>query len=90
MFYNLSCHRAKTFLKAYINKELEKELEDVNPVVIENYITNGYSTRRGLFAKYSNEQIKRMGGIARSHANYLGNETGNSTADHYNRVAMRK
>ena len=83
-FANLSNHRAGVALRA----RAEGKLESIEPVVLNNYLTNGYSTRRGLFAKYSEKQLERMGKIAMSHADYLGNEI-DSTTDHYNRVAMR-
>lgn len=85
LFYNLSPHRAKQFLKARKNGRLA----DIDERVIGNYITNGYSTRRGLFAKYSEKALERMECIASSHADYLGCETGDSKTDHYNRVRMR-
>lgn len=83
-FANLSNHRAGIVLRA----RAEGKLAGIEPVVINNYLTNGYLTRKGLFAHYSEAQLERMGKIARSHADYLGHEI-DSTTDHYNRVALR-
>ena len=60
----------------------------ISTTVWENYITNGYNTRRGLMADYS-KTLNRMNEIARSHANLMGCETGDSTTDHMIRVRMR-
>lgn len=85
MFSNLSFHRAKQVLKAI----KENKINLVNPIVLNNYMTNGHSTKKGLFYNYTQEELERMERIARSHANYLGCETGDSTTDHENRVFMR-
>lgn len=84
LFSNTKNHRAKKFLTLY-KKGL---LANVNPIVIENYLTNGYNTRRGLLANYTDEQIERMKDIGRSHADYIGHEI-DSTTDHDNRVYIR-
>lgn len=83
--YNTSPHRARRLLKAY----QDGTLSAVPSEVINNYKTNGYITRRGLFADYS-ASLDRIRKIARSHADLLGCESGNSTTDHYARVAMRQ
>ena len=83
-FYNLSNHRARIALRARV----EGKIKDIDSVILNNYLTNGYSTRRGLFANYTEKQLEKMGKIARSHADYLGCEV-DSTTDHYNRVAVR-
>lgn len=85
LFYNTKFHRAKVALKAY----LEGKLEQVDAQVWNNYITNGYTTRRGLFANYTDGKVKRMDQLARSHADYMGSETGSSKLDHEHRVMMR-
>lgn len=85
MFSNLSFHRAKQVLKAI----KEDKIHLINPIVLNNYMTNGHSTKKGLFHKYTQEELERMERIARSHADYLGYETGDSTTDHENRVFMR-
>lgn len=85
LFSDLRRHRAQQAIKAW-------EAGDVGTVipyyVWENYITNGYNTRRGLYADYSSKE-ERINRIARSHADYLGCETGDSSTDHKNRVALR-
>lgn len=85
LFYNLSNHRATQAIRAYA----KGDVGTVIPMwVWENYITNGYNTRRGLYANYSQKEYKiRL--IARSHADYLGMETGDSSFDHHQRVMMR-
>ena len=82
--YDISPHRARQALRAYQNRTLD----DIDSDVWNNYITNGYTTRRGLFARYGNDTKYRMTNIARSHADHLGNEI-NSTADHNARIEMR-
>lgn len=83
LFSNLKVHRAKQAIKAWENGDVGT----IIPMwVWENYITNGYNTRRGLYADYSSKE-ERIKKIARSHADYL--ETGDSKVDHENRVAMR-
>jgi len=84
LFLNLSPHRAKIAIKNY--KLYQKGL--INESVWGNYITGGRSTKAGLFrTKTSKEKLNL---IAQSHADYLGQETGDSTTDHYNRVRLRK
>ena len=85
LFYDLSPHRARVVIQAYNSGKLQQ----VHPMVFENYINNGYTTRRGLFVKYTNEDLLKMEKIGRSHADYLGSETGDSSQDHYNRVRIR-
>jgi len=82
--YNTSPRRSSQLLRAL----KDGTIHNISPNIIQNYATNGYTTRRGLFANYEKkeEKIKQ---IAQSHADYMGLETGNSTRDHYNRVAMR-
>jgi hypothetical protein len=82
--YNTSHHRAMIALKLYKNNQLKK----VAPEIWNNYITNGHTTCKGLLANYDNK-LEKIKNIARSHADYLGNETGNSGIDHTNRVDMR-
>lgn len=86
IYSNLTAHRAAVYMKA----RREGRLQEIDPRVLENYLHNGFLTRRGLFARYSEERLQRMGKIARSHADYLGQETGDSRTDHDNRVNMRK
>lgn len=84
LLYNTKPHRARKALDTYQNKQLK----NVHPDVWQNYITNGYKTRKGLLFNYSAREIERIGEIAKSHANYLGNEK-NSSLDHENRKRMR-
>ena len=83
LFYNLNNHRAIKSIEAW-------DKGDVGTVipyyVWENYITNGYNTRRGLYADYSKKE-DRMYQIARSHAECLGGY--DSTTEHNIRVTMR-
>ena len=83
LFSNLSNHRAKIAIKNYKKYKSGK----IDSAVWDNYITNGYSTRAGLFRS---KNINRMKLMAKSHADYLGGETGNSKYDHYNRVKIRR
>jgi len=83
LFSNLKWWRAKVALKAYTNGTYKK----VPSEIWENYITNGYNTRAGLF-RTSRNKLDRIKKIARSHADYLGNEV-SSSADHYARMGMR-
>jgi len=83
IFTNLKPHRAKQAIKSY-NDYLNGKIPCF---VWENYITNGYSTRRGLYANYEKNE-ERIRSISRSHADMLGNER-NSTTDHNIRVKMR-
>jgi len=82
--FNTTCHRAKTLLRLWL--EEREVLKKIDPVVLENYIHNGHLTRAGLFRS---RKIKRMQRVADSHAEYVGNETGDSLMDHLNRVRMR-
>ena len=82
--YNTSSWRAARLLNAHLAGTLSK----VHPEVIENYKTNGYTTRRGLFADYS-KSLAKIKKIAHSHADYLGHESGNSVVDHLARVRLR-
>src|SRR5574344_288771 len=43
--YNTTAHRCKQIIKAYKNGTLK----DVPAYVLQNYVNNGYNTRRGLF-----------------------------------------
>lgn len=85
LFSDLRHHRAQQAIKAW-------EAGDVGTVipyyVWNNYITNGFNTRRGMYADYSSKE-ERINRIARSHADYLGCESGDSSTDHKNRVALR-
>ena len=84
LFYNLSNHRALKAINAWNNGDVGTTI----PMYVwENYITNGYNTRLGLYANYE-EKKERMKHIARSHSMYLGCEIDSKT-DHYNRVRMR-
>lgn len=85
LLYNTKAHRAQVALDAFIAGKLEQ----VDAQVWKNYITNGYTTRRGLFANYTDGKVKRMDQLARSHADFMGSETGSSKLDHEHRVMMR-
>ena len=84
LFYNLKNHRALKAINAWNNGDVGTVIPTW---VWENYITNGYNTRRGLYADYSKKE-DRMKRIAISHSMYLGCEIDSKT-DHYNRVRMR-
>ena len=81
--YNTTRHRTLQVLKAWKNGTLS----NVDGLILENYITNGYNTRRGLFANYEKKE-NRIKQIAISHADYMGSEV-NSTIDHNNRKKLR-
>lgn len=84
LFSNLSPHRASQAIKNY-QKYLDGKIADW---VWNNYVTNGYNTRRGLLADYSHKET-RIKQIAKSHADYDMYATGDSTHDHKVRVALR-
>ena len=81
--YNCTHHRTQRVISAF----LTNKLADVPSYVLTNYVTNGYNTRRGLFANYETKR-ERMERISRSHADYMGNEV-SSSIDHQQRVSMR-
>jgi len=81
--YNTTKHRAFVLLKAW----KDGLLETIPIAIIENYKTNGYNTRTGLFRSIN--KLERIKIISRSHADYIGHETGNSTLDHKNRQMLR-
>jgi len=83
--YDTTAHRSNVILSAF----LSNKLKNINYTIIGNYITNGYSTRLGLFFSYSEKQIEKMEKISNSHTDYIGQETNNSSRDHYNRMTMR-
>ncbi len=83
--HNITTHRLCNVVCAYHDWK-----KGIIPIIVwENYITNGYNTRRGLYASYTEAQIEKMKNIGRSHADWAGNETGISSVDHRVRVAMR-
>ena len=86
LFSNTKAYRGKVFLRLYS----EGKLKGVSAAVIENYLTNGYTTRRGLLAHYTDAQINKMKVAGLSHALYFGSETGDSKTDHENRVELRR
>lgn len=65
--YNCTFHRCKQLINAFTSGKLK----DVSPEVLQNYTTNGYNTRKGLFANYSDTNIKRIKQIAFSHAEIM-------------------
>ena len=81
--YNTTRHRGIVLLHALENGTIN----NVTGNILDNYSTNGYSTRRGLFRSNKNEA--KINRIAASHANYMGRESGNSSYDHSRRAAMR-
>lgn len=81
--YNTSPRRTDVLIKSLIDGTINNVPADI----IDNYRHNGYNTRAGLFRSAKN--IDRIKQVARSHADYLGSETGSSTADHDNRASMR-
>jgi hypothetical protein len=84
LLYNTKRHRAQVAFDAW----QFGETDSIDYSIWSNYITNGWNTRTGLFKSQKN--LERIKEIERSHADYLGNETFDSTTDHENRVAMRK
>lgn len=83
------CHNVRVYRLHKIVKAYNDYTNGIIPQFVwENYKTNGYNTRRGLYADYSNQK-ERMYRIAKSHADYMGCETGNSSFDHGMRVSMR-
>ena len=83
--HNTNIHRLKKAIKAYPDYKKGK----IPAWVWENYINNGYLTRRGLYANYSDANKDRISRIAKSHADYLGRETKSSKYDHEQRVRAR-
>lgn len=55
--------RGKKLIEAYNNGSIAR----VPEFVLDNYIHNGYMTRRGLFAEYSKETENRIKRISLSH-----------------------
>lgn len=57
--YNCTYHRCKQLIKAYNNGTLK----NVPDFVLQNYVTNGYNTRKGLFANYNakEQRIRKIG-----------------------------
>jgi hypothetical protein len=80
--YNTTPHRAKVLLNAHLNNTIK----NVSDTILGNYRTNGYTTRRGLFADYSSKE-ERMKRIAKSHSTI--NDCVNSTSEHNLRVFLR-
>jgi hypothetical protein len=90
LFHDTTYHRAMVILAAIKNKK-DRRLRKVSHEIWENYITNGYMTRyKGLFGNYEEKEKEKIRKISRSHADYLGHETGQSASDHENRVMMRR
>ena len=81
--YNTSPRRTLVLIRALKSGEIN----NVNANIINNYATNGHNTRSGLFR--SNGKLDRIKEIARSHADYMGSESGSSALDHQCRVKMR-
>jgi hypothetical protein len=81
----VSCHRGKVIKKNYPRYKRG----EIDPVIWENYITGGYNTRYTGLRDVSAEKKERMRRIARSHADYMGSESGDSSYDHNQRVRMR-
>lgn len=80
--YNITKRRCDALIKAYLNNTLK----DVPDYVLQNYVTNGYNTRRGLFADYSKKE-QRMRDISFSHAEVIGGY--NHEEEHKQRVRIR-
>lgn len=57
--YKCTWHRCKQIIKAY----KDGTLQNVPEHILQNYATNGYSTRKGLFANYDTTEarIKKIG-----------------------------
>lgn len=81
--YDTTYHRARVLLKAL----LDGTIRNIDNEILHNYAHNGFNTRTGLFK--SNHKLQRIREIAKSHAEYMGKETGNSKLDHKNRVFAR-
>ena len=89
LFHDTSYHRAMVIIRAI--REQDKRLRKVSHEIWENYITNGYMTRyKGLFGKYGDGEKEKIRRISRSHADYMGHETGQSASDHENRMMLRR
>ena len=82
--HNVTSHRANQIIRHYQDYKSGR----IPTYVWDNYCTNGYNTRRGLLANYTKKE-ERIRKIAKSHANYMGCETFDSTLDHDRRVMMR-
>lgn len=80
-----SVYRAERAMAAYRDYQNGK----IDPAIWDNYITDGHNTKRGLYANYDSKKKDRIRQIARSHADYMGSETGNSKYDHDQRVRIR-
>jgi len=80
--YNVTPRRSKVLLSALNNSTIN----NVSDSILGNYKTNGFTTRRGLFANYSSKE-ERIKKIANSHA--LINDCHNSTSEHNVRVYLR-
>lgn len=81
--YNTTRHRSSVL----IDSLLDGTINLVEDEIVQNYATNGYNTRRGLFR--SSKNLARIKKIAKSHIDYIGHETGSSKQDHDNRVFLR-
>jgi len=85
--HNINITRLRVATEAYKDWKNGK----IDTSIWENYITNGYTTRIGLYRANKIEsrknKAKRMG---QSHADYTGSETGKSVDDHYARVELRR
>lgn len=84
LFSDISRQRANQAIKHFGDYKMGK----VNPLIYHNYITGGYNTRAGIL-RTKTGKINRIKNVALSHANYLGQETGNSLKDHDNRKLLR-
>ena len=62
-FENVKTHRAKVFFQLWCGGKLG----NVKQIVIDNYLHNGFLTRRGLLAEYSAENLERMERMSMSH-----------------------
>ncbi len=81
--HNITTHRSVVIINAYESGKIK----NVHPDIVQNYITNGYNTRVGLYR--ANGKLARIQQVAKSHADYIGNETGDSSLDHERRMRMR-
>jgi len=79
--HDTTVHRMRQAIKAYPDFLAGK----IDSNVWQNYITNGYSTRRGLYANYSQKNKERMSKIAESHIDIITD----GERGHRQRVIMR-
>lgn len=89
--YDTSVRRARNIKQAW----MDGTYWNYSSEILENYSTNGWNTRIGLYRSQllwekSEKKRKVMRQISKSHADYIGHETGNSKLDHIRRIQIRQ